>query len=128
MFYPQCGHQNPDSPKFCNDCGTRARLQTLKKHRRSAFGQVIRFGFYGAFLGTFIGFLLRPSAPVVGQIPLANVLSRGVDIAQVLTPFAETSFNYVLSGLILGWLIGAITGYLLSKNSGVMRPALGGAE
>lgn len=128
MIYPQCGHQNPDSPKFCMDCGTQARLQTLKMNRRSSFGQVIRFGFYGAFLGTFIGFLLRPSAPVVGQLPLANVLSRGVDINQVFTPVAQTSFSFLLAGLILGWLIGAGAGYLLSKKSGVMRLALGRAE
>lgn len=110
------------------DCGTQARLQTLKMNRRSSFGQVIRFGFYGAFLGTFIGFLLRPSAPVVGQLPLANVLSRGVDINQVFTPVAQTSFSFLLAGLILGWLIGAGAGYLLSKKSGVMRLALGRAE
>lgn len=93
-------------------------LAHSKQNRRASFGQAIRFGFYGAFLGTFIGYLLRPSAPVVGQLPLAKVLSRGVDISQALTPVAQTSFNYLLTGLILGWLIGVIAGHLLSKKTG----------
>jgi Na+-transporting methylmalonyl-CoA/oxaloacetate decarboxylase beta subunit len=126
MFRPQWDHQNPDSAKVCIDCGTKVSSHTSRKNKRSSFGQLIRFGFYGAFLGTLIGFLIRPSAPVVGQLPLANVLSRGVDISQLLTPVAQTSFNYLLTGLILGLLVGALAGHLLSKQS-VMRLALGRA-
>jgi hypothetical protein len=142
MFCPQCGHQNPDSAKFCMGCGFSysgsssetqpvtprlnaeplggVRAHTPRKHRGSSFGQVIRFGFYGAFIGSFIGYLLRPSAPLVGQLPLTTVLTRGSDlrgINQILIPLAQTSFNYIIVGIVLGWVIGAIAGLLLSKRS-----------
>jgi hypothetical protein len=49
---------------------------------------------------------------MVGQLPFIHVISRGKTLKgleQILIPIAETSFNYVLAGII----IGAISGYLI---------------
>ncbi len=60
---------------------------------------------FGFLLGSVTGFLLRPSVPVVGQLPLETVLTRGSELKgfeTMLVPYAETSFNYVLAGAIVG--------------------------
>src|SRR6266851_5346061 len=62
----------------------------------------------GAFVGALLGFLFRPSVPFVGQLPLGVVLTRGVYLNGVdvlLRSSAETSFNYVIIGAILGAVI-----------------------
>lgn len=59
----------------------------------------------GLILGSITGFLLRPSVPVVGQLPLETVLTRGSELKgfdAMLIPYAETSFNYILVGAIIG--------------------------
>jgi hypothetical protein len=61
-------------------------------------------GFSG---GGFIGFLLRPGAPLVGQLPFETVIMRGTNldgIESLLVSYAETSFNYMLAGAIIGCL------------------------
>ncbi|WP_321420154.1 hypothetical protein [uncultured Methanomethylovorans sp.] len=63
------------------------------------------FVFIGLALGGITGFLLRPSVPLVGQLPLETVLTRGSELKgfnAMLIPYAETSFNYVLAGAIIG--------------------------
>ena len=62
----------------------------------------------GAF-GAFIGFLLRPSVTLVGQLPFSVVITRGSQLRgldQILVSAAETSFNYVLAGFLLGVVVG----------------------
>ena len=58
----------------------------------------------GAAVGAYVGFLLRPSAPIIGQLPLETVLNRGTNLQgldTVLVGTAKTSFNHVLGGLSL---------------------------
>jgi hypothetical protein len=51
----------------------------------------------GLLLGGIVGFLLRPAAPLIGQLRFADVISRGRDLsglnAFVLKLYAEQSFN-----------------------------------
>jgi hypothetical protein len=59
----------------------------------------------GVFLGAFIGFAMRPSVPIIGQLPFGVVLTRGANLTGVDTvfrPTAEQSFNYLLIGAIIG--------------------------
>jgi hypothetical protein len=66
----------------------------------------------------FVGFLLRPST-LIGQLPFSDVITRGANLKgadQLLVPTAQTSFNYLLAGAVLGAVIGIVTGYSLSKR------------
>jgi len=70
-------------------------------------GSVVGFAVAGAVLGTLLGFLVRPSVPLIGQLPLGVVLTRGAALNGVdvlLRSTAEQSFNY----LIVGGVIGAV--------------------
>lgn len=57
---------------------------------------------FGAILGAIAGFLLRPSMPLVGQLPLAVVLTSGENLNAIVRPTAEQSFNYVVAGALIG--------------------------
>jgi len=51
----------------------------------------------GGILGAFLGFLLRPSLPLLGQLPLGVVITRGEFLHgfdALFKPMAEQSFNY----------------------------------
>ena len=75
----------------------------------------------GVMVGGFIGFLLRPSIPIYGQLPLSVVVTRGITLSGVdvlLTSTAEVSFNYLMIGTILGAIGGGILGYVIAKNVG----------
>ncbi len=59
----------------------------------------------GVLLGAFVGFLMRPNVPLVGQLPFGVVLTRGSYLTGVDTlvrSSAEQSFNYMLIGAIIG--------------------------
>jgi predicted amidophosphoribosyltransferase len=76
----------------------------------------------GAAIGAFISFLVRPAAPLVGQLPFGVVITRGVSLKgldRMLVPYAESSFNIMIVGLILGGIIGVVIGSFLSKSSNV---------
>ena len=86
-------------------------------------------GGVGFVLGGFVGFLLRPSAPFIGQLSFVTVITRGATLSgldRLLVPTAETSFNYMVSGALLVGMIGAVLGticglvfsFLSSKKSG----------
>lgn len=68
----------------------------------------------GIVVGAFIGFLLRPSVQLVGQLPFSAVITRGSELQgldQILIPAARTSFNY----LLVGGIVGAIAGFVATK-------------
>lgn len=86
-------------------------------------------GGVGFVLGGFVGFLLRPSAAFIGQLPFVTVITRGAYLTgldRLLVPTAETSFNYMVSGAVLVGMIGAVLGaicgfvvsFLSSKKNG----------
>lgn len=74
----------------------------------------------GAILGGLIGFLLRPSHDIMGQLPFGTVMSRGDNLEgleKVATKTAETSFNYMLAGAIVGVITVNITRKLYERNT-----------
>jgi gas vesicle protein len=77
----------------------------------------------GVLLGAFVGFLMRPNVPIVGQLPFGVVLTRGSYLTGVDTlvrSSAEQSFNYMLVGAIIGAVVlGAIA---KSGEKTVARP------
>ncbi len=77
------------------------------------------FAGIGALVGGFVGFLMRPSVPLLGQIPFSDVVTRGANLqgldALLLRNAAQQSFNDVLAGLIVGAVVGYVL-YLLSKK------------
>lgn len=79
----------------------------------------ISLGLLGGIIGGYIGYLLRPSVPLLGQLPFEVVISKGSNLKgfdTLLIPTAEVSFNYLIIGIILGISIGWIVGNLLAKN------------
>jgi uncharacterized membrane protein AbrB (regulator of aidB expression) len=71
-------------------------------------GLTILIAVLGALVGGLLGFLFRPSAPMIGQLPFDAVITRGSDLKGVegfLRPTAEVSFNYVLGGAIIGCVV-----------------------
>ncbi|NYT19046.1 MAG: hypothetical protein GKC08_01965 [Methanosarcinales archaeon] len=66
----------------------------------------------GALIGGIVAYLLRPSAPLVGQLPFDVVITRGNNLQgleKIAIPTAEASFNYIIAGVIIGailfWII-----------------------
>ena len=63
----------------------------------------------GVLLGGLLGFLFRPSAPMIGQLPFDAVITRGGDLKGAdyifLKSTAELSFNYALGGAIIGCVV-----------------------
>jgi hypothetical protein len=79
----------------------------------------VGLGILGLIVGAFIGFLLRPSAMLVGQLPFETVVSRGANLRgfdQLLVPTAEMSFNIMMVGAIIGAVAGAIIGRLTAAR------------
>ena len=75
----------------------------------------------GAVLGAFIGFLLRPSVFLVGKLPFATVITRGGNLSgldELLVPTAQTSFNYLIVGAVLGALAGAAAAWAVRRDVG----------
>ena len=73
----------------------------------------------GLLIGSFVGFLLRPSVPLVGQLPFTTVITRGANLRgldQLLIGHARTSFNYLIAGMILGAIVGLITSFAVSSQ------------
>ncbi len=66
-------------------------------------------GAAGFLVGALVGYLYRPPAFLVGQLPFDVVISRGTSLKgfdQMYIPVAETSFNYLLGGGVAGAVAG----------------------
>ncbi|HEY6352579.1 MAG TPA: hypothetical protein VI636_24550 [Candidatus Angelobacter sp.] len=73
----------------------------------------------GAVLGGLIGFLLRPSLPLIGQLPFSTVITRGSNLSGldvILKSTAEQSFNYMLIGAIVGAVVLALAAGMMAKK------------
>jgi len=69
--------------------------------------------------GALLGFLLRPSNMLIGQLSFGTVITRGANLKgldQLLVPLARTSFNYLLVGALLGAAGGVLIGHLLASK------------
>lgn len=77
----------------------------------------------GVLIGAFVGFLMRPNVPLVGQLPFGVVLTRGSYLTGVdvlVRSSAEQSFNYMLIGAIIGAI--ALGALAKSGEKTVARP------
>ena len=73
----------------------------------------------GFLIGSVVGFLLRPSVPLMGQLPFTTVITRGANLRgldQLLLGYARTSFNYVIAGMITGAVVGLIVTLTISSQ------------
>lgn len=73
----------------------------------------------GLFVGALIGFLLRPAAPLIGQLDFGTVITRGANLSgfdRLLVSTAQASFNYLIVGAILGAVVGLVVGIMTSKS------------
>ena len=76
-------------------------------------------GFIGFLAGAVIGFLLRPAAFLIGQLPLKTVIMRGTDLQgldKIMVSTAERSFNLMFGVAVVGMLIGIAVGYYMEKS------------
>jgi hypothetical protein len=79
----------------------------------------------GLLIGGLVGFLLRPSVPLIGQLPFSTVITRGANLRgldQLLLGYARTSFNYLLAGLVLGAVVGLIAAFAIQKSQATNTP------
>ena len=82
-------------------------------------GRMISFPIAGALLGGSLAFVLRPTNPLVGQLPLGTVITRGAFLEgmdRLIVPLAEYSFNMMLAGLVAGAAAGALIAYLMQNS------------
>lgn len=73
----------------------------------------------GLLLGAAVGYFYRPPAFLVGQLPFHVVITRGTTLKgldQVYIPVAESSFNYLLAGAVLGAVVGYLVGWRLERK------------
>ncbi len=64
-------------------------------------------------VGGFLGFSMRPAAPLVGQLSFGVVVTRGAYLTgldYLLVGVAQTSFNYLMAGVIVGGVVGGMCG------------------
>lgn len=76
-------------------------------------------GAAGFLLGALVGYLYRPPAFLIGQLPFDVVISRGTSLTgfdQMYIPVAETSFNYLLGGGVIGAIAGIVAAVLLKRT------------
>ena len=76
-------------------------------------------GILGLIAGGLIGYVMRPAAPLIGQLPFKAVISRGASLQgleQLLVPLAQRSFNSMLSGALLGIVAGILVTHLLAPR------------
>jgi hypothetical protein len=91
------------------------KAMSLKKSNILA----IQLGVVGFAAGGFLGFLYRPSAFLIGQLPFETVITRGANlkgIDQVLIYMAQTSFNHMAVAAVAGAVIGIVAGILISNR------------
>jgi hypothetical protein len=86
----------------------------------SSRAPMVGYGIGGFLLGSFLGYLLRPSAFLVGQLPLGHILTRGANFTgldQMLVPMAQKSFNLMLAMALVGAAGGCVLGYFLTRKT-----------
>ncbi len=75
----------------------------------------------GLLIGGVVGFLLRPSVPLMGQLPFTTVITRGANLRgldQLLLGYARSSFNYIVAGVVLGAIVGLIAALITERARG----------
>ena len=88
--------------------------------RRKSSGPIFVVGLIGLLTGGLAGFILRPTNMLGNQLPFEDVITRGASLevweAPLLTTLAETSFNYLAAGAIIGLVAGVVIAALLTRR------------
>jgi uncharacterized OB-fold protein len=116
---PKCGHPIKD-PEPVQVSKSNTFTPVTKGNSSSSRSPILSWAVIGFLVGGCIGFQLRPSVPLVGQLPFDVVISQGSNLRgadHLLIPFAQASFNEMLTGAILGAIIGIIIGAVRSKKN-----------
>jgi len=74
----------------------------------------------GSAIGGVVGYLLRPSLPLVGQLPFETVITRGSGlrgINELQRSTAEVSFNYSLAGALIGGTLLGVVQYVVRRRA-----------
>jgi NodT family efflux transporter outer membrane factor (OMF) lipoprotein len=72
-------------------------------------------------VGGIIGFVVRPSIPLLGQLPFNVVIRDGAGLTGLSTflqPAAHQSFELLLGGTVVGAILGLLTGLALKAQRG----------
>jgi hypothetical protein len=131
MFCPHCGAELRRQTRFCGECGhttfaVDAGVNTASSApRKEAGGQRIHRGSStllpaaGFVIGGLVGFLMRPAALIIGQLPFETVVTRGSMLSGLdvlLVPTAQASFNVMAIGAILGAVSGFVVSYIIANR------------
>jgi hypothetical protein len=73
------------------------------------------FGVAGAVIGGILGFLARPSIPIIGRLPLDAVLTRASTYHGLVSGYIHRVADRSLAILILGTVVGGLLGYLADR-------------
>ncbi len=77
-------------------------------------------GAAGFLAGAAIGYLYRPPAFLVGQLPFEHVISRGTTLKgldQMFLEVAQKSFDYLVVGGIVGVVLGVAAALLYQRKA-----------
>lgn len=148
MYCVNCGTQLSAGDAFCSECGTETKVNLASGNRtaavvarpassasmtfpRSSSDLRMVLGAVGCFVGGFVGFALRPAVFLVGQLPFEAVITRGGTLRgmdQLLVPAAQTSFNVMVAGAVLGAFAGAVLGMFIRKPAATDVHVTGGSS
>ena len=73
------------------------------------------FATLGAVVGGTLGFLSRPSIPIIGRLPLDAVLTRASTYHGLASGYVHRVADRSLAILLLGAVLGALIGYLADR-------------
>jgi len=127
MYCVGCGTEIPQGVNFCSGCGTAAPSQVPVSAPASpgvllgTAGNITPLWLFcviGGMLGGIIGYLSRPSALLVGQLPFGTVITGGAGLQgldQLLVPVAQQSLNQMLTWTLIGAVLGGVAGAILRR-------------
>jgi hypothetical protein len=132
VYCTHCGSTVSGDDAFCRKCGVaqsaspphaavpvgapQSTASVAVAEPASAPAFAVPLAVAGFFVGGFIGFSMRPSALIVGQLPFGVVVTRGASLTgldQLLRPTAETSFNQMVTAAVVGAFAGVVIGLVL---------------
>jgi hypothetical protein len=85
---------------------------------QNAHKSLVQFVLGGFFLGSIIGYLTRPSALFMGQLPFGTVITGGVFLTgfdQMLVPLAQKSLSQMVALAVLGTAVGGFAGVMVNR-------------
>jgi hypothetical protein len=78
----------------------------------------------GFALGALLGFQMRPSVILIGQLPFQTVITRGANLTgidQILISAAQQSFNVMFVSAVVGAIVGFGVAHLVNGRRSESR-------